>query len=183
MDDIVVSTGEIPPYLYNECVHSVETSRNYWCEHPAFSLYGESEVFLKYNLPLYDGGDSLTLPPLFESLWLEVSKKVPFNHRLIRAYVNAHKYGDEDNIHRDEIHIDEGATIIVYLCHEWRPSWFGPTLFFKEKDTGLEIVYSVLPKPNRFVVFNKDIPHCVAPISRRFNGVRYTCMFKVEKVV
>ena len=181
MNDIIVSTGELPLGLYTSCLVEAQDSDSYWCEHPALSLYDDPNVFYKYNWVLYDSkkGGQLTWP--YDSLWEHVSERIPFKHELLRAYVNAHKFGDEDNIHRDEVRIHKGATIIVYLCDEWRPEWGGQTMFFKDKEHGLEIVHSVLPKPMRYVIFDKDIPHCVAPLSRRFNGIRYSCMFKVSE--
>jgi len=44
----------------------------------------------------------------------------------------------------------------------------------------MDIYRCVLPKYNRFVIFDKNIKHCAGMVSRKFSGIRLTCMFKVE---
>jgi Rps23 Pro-64 3,4-dihydroxylase Tpa1-like proline 4-hydroxylase len=126
----------------------------------------------------------------FKQLWEEVKQVIPNkNYTLHRSYINAMVYGQEDSIHTDDMDINNGLTVIVYLTNSWFPEWFGQTVFFEsasngrdENYIGADITNSVLPKYNRFVIFDKNTPHCVAPISKRFTGVRLTCMFKLKLV-
>lgn len=110
-------------------------------------------------------------------------------YRVHRAYINAMKFGDEDSIHEDDVELESGLTAIIYLNEAWYPEWFGQTVLFNgtsaDRDTNYinnDIIASILPKPNRLVVFDKKTPHCVAPISHRFSGIRYTLMYKMEKI-
>lgn len=110
-------------------------------------------------------------------------------YRVHRAYINAMKFGDEDSIHEDDVGLESGVTGIIYLNDAWYPEWFGQTVLFNgtsaDRDTNYinnDIIASILPKPNRLVVFDKATPHCVAPMSHRFSGIRYTLMYKLEKI-
>lgn len=110
-------------------------------------------------------------------------------YKVHRAYINAMKFGDEDSIHEDDGQIESGVTVIIYLNESWYPEWFGQTVLFNGTSADREnnfinndIIASILPKPNRLVVFDKKTPHCVAPMSHRFSGIRYTLMYKLEKI-
>ena len=120
-----------------------------------------------------------------KALWEEVKMYLPENHKLKRGYVNAHQYGIEDTIHSDDDQWENGLTVIVYLCYGWLPDWYGQTMFFTGEDkkniqSTMDIYRCVLPKYNRFVIFDKNIKHCAGMVSRKFSGIRLTCMFKVE---
>lgn len=110
-------------------------------------------------------------------------------YEVYRAYINAMKFGEEDSIHEDDCEVDGGLTAIIYLNDTWYPEWFGQTVLFngtnKDRDNNYldnDIIMSVLPKPNRLVMFDKEIPHCVSPMSKRFAGMRYTLMYKLRKI-
>jgi hypothetical protein len=170
----------IPQDILDSCIQEAEVSKNYGVLHPG----GDGFYGFKYNwtfAPVNEPEKFVNKP--FISLWEEVKKHLPDNVRLHRAYVNAHTYGVEDGIHTDDKDIENGLTVIVYLCNSWYPEWFGQTMFFESVDRQTnEIVCSVLPKYNRVLIFDKSIPHCVSPLSRKFTGIRLTCMFKVELV-
>jgi len=178
--NINIKDNIIPTDLLKNCIKEAEDSNNYGVLHGA----GDSSYGFKYNWTFYDS--CLTNPIPFTNvylleLWEKVKKELPTNIRLIRAYINAHTYGVEDAIHRDEAHIKNGFTVIIYLCNDWYPEWFGQTMFFESSDRhNNEIIQSVIPKFNRMLIFDKNIPHCVSPLSRKFVGIRLTCMFKVE---
>jgi Rps23 Pro-64 3,4-dihydroxylase Tpa1-like proline 4-hydroxylase len=178
--NINIKDNVIPTDILKNCIKEAEDSNKYSVLHGA----GDGGNGFKYNWTFYDS--SLTNPISFTNvylleLWKKVKKELPTNIRLIRSYINAHTYGVEDAIHTDEIHIKKGLTVIIYLCNNWYPEWFGQTIFFESLDKhNNEIVQSVIPKFNRMLIFDKNIPHCVSPLSRKFVGVRLTCMFKVE---
>jgi SM-20-related protein len=168
----------IPQNILNACIQEAEYSTNYSVLHGA----GDGSYGFKYNWLLQDSNQPNTFTnQQFKVLWEEVKQHVPANTRLYRAYVNAHTYGVEDAIHVDDAELKKGFTVIVYLCNGWYPEWFGQTVFFKSLDKqNNDIINSVLPQYNRVIIFDKDIPHCVSPLSRKFAGVRLTCMFKLE---
>ena len=170
-------------FLSNEvlssCIEEAELSESYRVLHGA----GDGSYGFKYSWMVYDSGDKNgKLENNFLSLWSEISSRIAEKTRVHRCYVNAHTYGVEDAIHEDDTDLENGLTVIVYLCRAWYPEWFGQTVFWEHLDkmTHNDIIQSVIPKPNRVLIFDKKIPHCVAPLSRRFSGVRLTCMFKLE---
>jgi hypothetical protein len=161
------------------CTQEAELSASYRVLHGA----GDGSYGFKYSWMVYDSKNKNDkLDGNFLSLWNEISSHIPEKTRIHRCYVNAHTYGVEDAIHEDDPDIEQGLTVIVYLCSAWYPEWFGQTVFWDHIDrmNHNDIVQSVIPKPNRVLVFDKTLPHCVAPLSRRFAGVRLTCMFKLE---
>jgi hypothetical protein len=149
------------------------------------SLHGIADGGYGFKFSFYDV-DKIAC---FKQLYQELYPYIPNGYKIHRSYINAMSFGSEDIIHQDDIQIKEGLTIIVYLCNGWFPEWFGQTVFFNNIENGrekgyfgAEIAESILPKYNRAILFDKDIYHCVAPISKKYTGVRYTCMFKLEKI-
>lgn len=175
---IKIIDNRLPETLLMECIEKAEFSENYSVLHMA----GDGSYGFKYNWLFCDVLDNGNIKDdKIKQLWVEVQKHLPVNIRLHRGYVNAHTYGVEDAIHIDDLDIKKGLTVIVYLCSDWYPEWFGQTMFFSSLDKHHnEITQSVLPRFNRVLVFDKTIPHCVSPLSRKFAGIRLTCMFKVE---
>jgi len=174
---INVIDNQLPNELLLSCINEAEKSFQYGVLHGA----GDGSYGFKYNW-LFLKRDQVSIEnKKLNFLWEEIKKHLPKNIKLHRAYVNAHTYGIEDAIHQDDPEFTKGITVIIYLCNDWYPEWFGQTLFFESIDRHHnEIVKSVLPKFNRVLVFDKNIPHSVSPLSRKFMGVRLTCMFKVE---
>jgi Rps23 Pro-64 3,4-dihydroxylase Tpa1-like proline 4-hydroxylase len=162
-------------------ISATELSNNFSCLHPA----GDTTYGFKYHWTLFgEYGEKKTefKDQEFINLLNEIKPYVPENLTLTRAYINAHNFGIEDTMHTDEQEYAEGVTVIVYLCSKWYPEWFGQTVLFDRYNReDADISCSILPKYNRFIVFDKNIPHCAAPLSKRFNGVRFTCMFKFVK--
>jgi hypothetical protein len=172
-----IHDDKLPQDLLLKCTQEAEECKTYGVLHQA----GNGSYGFKYNWLVTDPESKVINSKNISKLWEHVKTFLPANIQLHRAYVNSHTYGIEDTIHEDDEDIEDGLTVIVYLCNAWYPEWFGQTVFFETlSNQQNEIVASVLPKPNRFIVFNKKDPHCVAPLSRRFAGVRLTCMFKVE---
>lgn len=177
---IKIINNFLPEPLLVECIKKAEESKNYSVLHPA----GNGSYCFKYNWMFCSVTDNgIIKDKEIKNLWDEVKKCLPINIRLHRGYINAHTYGVEDTIHVDDEDINKGLTVIVYLCSDWYPEWFGQTMFFESTNNHHnKIIESVLPSFNRILIFDKKIPHCVAPLSRRFSGIRLTCMFKVELI-
>ena len=176
--DITVIDNALDNNVLKACINEAETQKSYYCMHPG----GDGTYGFKYNWTFraINRPESFTNEPMI-ALWKEVKKHLPENAELFRGYVNAHQFGVEDNLHSDDPLFDNGYTVIVYLTSTWQASWGGQTMFydnFTQEDN--EIVRSVLPRYNRMVIFDKNLPHAVAPLSKRFTGVRFTCMFKVK---
>lgn len=149
------------------------------------SLHGAGDSSYGFKYSVYDT-DKIAC---FNQLYQELIPYIPDGYKIHRSYINAMSYGMEDTIHQDDPDIKEGLTLLIYLCNSWFPEWFGQTVFFNNTQNGrekgffdAEIIESILPKYNRAILFDKNTHHCVAPMSKRFNGVRYTCMFKLKKI-
>ena len=149
------------------------------------SLHGAGDASYGFKYSVYD----VNKIPCFNQLYQELTPYIPEGYKIYRSYINAMSFGMEDTIHQDDIEIKNGSTLLIYLCNAWFPEWFGQTVFFdniengREKSYfGAEIIESILPRYNRAILFDSNIHHCVAPISKRYTGIRYTCMFKLEKI-
>jgi hypothetical protein len=151
------------------------------------SLHGAGDGSYGFKNTIYD----IDKIACFNQIYQELIPYIPNEYEIYRSYINAMSFGMEDTIHQDEIELEDGMTLLIYLCNGWFPEWFGQTVFFKNigKDNnrekgffGAEIAESILPRYNLAILFDKNIYHCVSPISRRFAGVRYTCMFKLKKI-
>lgn len=180
MSDIKIIDDRLPHSVLQAAIQAAEMGTNYGVLHPG----GDGSYGFKYNWMFMQQDKPETFTdPAIKALWAEVQKHVPSNTVLRRGYVNAHTFGVEDNTHRDDPYFNKGLTVIVYLCSEWYAMWGGPTMFYNSfAPTDNDITQAVLPRYNRIVVFDKNLPHCVAPLSHRFAGVRLTCMFKLELV-
>jgi hypothetical protein len=101
------------------------------------------------------------------------------NLALLRCYINGHTYGVDGYFHQDSSREDE-ITTVLYMNEEWFPNWAGETVFINtENKTHLQ--KSVLPYPNRMVLFPSIIPHAARGVSRKCLSLRQTFMFKFRK--
>lgn len=177
---IKVIDNVISEKFLEKAIEKAETSKNYSLLHGA----GASQNQFKYNWMLFDEMNDVDfIDQDFLNLWTDVKKNVPENTVLRRAYINAHTYGVEDTIHTDDKQYSKGFTVIVYLCNDWYAQWGGTTNMYEgNAPNKLEVISSTVPRRNRILIFDKNIPHMVTPLSRLFTGVRLTCMFKLESV-
>ncbi len=63
-------------------------------------------------------------------------------------------------------------TMLYYINMEWKPEYYGETLFFN--DLGTEVEYTSLFKPGRIVFFDGNIPHTIRPSSHIAPSYRFT---------
>jgi len=98
---------------------------------------------------------------------------------LVRCYINGHTYGVEGYFHQDSSREDE-ITTVLYMNDEWNPNWAGETVFLDTKSK-TRLQRSVLPYPNRMVMFPSQIPHAARGVSRKCLVLRQTFMFKFRK--
>jgi len=166
--------------VLHKAIIKAESSKCYTPLHGA----GMSRDMFKYNWMLFDEAKGVKFEDeALLRLWEEVKTYVPQNTKLRRAYINAHTFGVEDTIHIDDPEFANGYTVIVYLCNDWYAEWGGMTCTYSgQANNALDITAAVVPKRNRVIIFDKNILHMVTPLSKRFTGVRLTCMFKLEVV-
>jgi len=111
-----------------------------------------------------------------QAAWEYVQKFLLPGHVLTRCYANAHTFGVEGYPHTDSRR-DDNYTTMLYLVPEWKPEWAGETAFFN--DAG-DLVQSVLPNPNRLVVFNGAQVHSARSVSRICPALRRVLVFKSQ---
>ena len=63
-------------------------------------------------------------------------------------------------------------TMLYYINMEWKPEYYGETLFFN--DLGTEVEFTSLFKPGRIVFFDGKIPHTIRPSSHIAPSYRFT---------
>lgn len=66
----------------------------------------------------------------------------------------------------------EKYSLLYYINMEWKPEYYGETLFFN--DLGTEVKYTSLFKPGRIVFFDGNIPHTIRPSSHNAPQYRFT---------
>jgi SM-20-related protein len=117
------------------------------------------------------------LPYQLRLVWSQV-QSIMHDKQLISCYMNGHTYGTEGYFHRD-FNEDGRSTAVVYLVKDqWIPDHGGETVFLD--DDTKEIKASILPKRNRVVIFPSRLYHCARGVTRKFNGIRRTLMFKTK---
>jgi Rps23 Pro-64 3,4-dihydroxylase Tpa1-like proline 4-hydroxylase len=176
-----VFDGFLPEDALNKAIDLAENSHSYTTMHNSYhTAYGFKISDYVYDPCTDEDADYLQVPESIRAIQDIVAQKIESGFDLKRIYINAHPYGVEDSLHKDSR--EKSYTAIVYLVRDWYVDWGGETAFFTSEDQqNAEITKAVLPKYNRFVVFDGSTPHNVRSLSRRFSGVRYTMMFKYEK--
>ena len=89
-----------------------------------------------------------------------------------RLYMNAHTFGMEHHIHKD----DGDFTMMYYPRLDWKPEWLGGTAIWD--DDGKNIDRYVNYIGNRLLIFPAKNNHQAMPVSRYCYGVRPVVVFK-----
>lgn len=118
------------------------------------------------------------LRPIYR-LWLRLKQTVLEGHVPLRAYANAHTYGVEGYVHKDNEDTENYFSTIYYAHPVWEHNWAGETVFYG--DRGKEIVQSVYPRPGRIVSFHGAVPHCARAPSRECSALRLTVVIKTQR--
>jgi hypothetical protein len=159
-----------------------------------YNFIGNESVGIKYNWTFYDENQELKEieNKTFRTIWEKTKELLPVKEYILkRAYINVSRFGDEDRIHVDDGERNFGLTAILYLSGKWKITWGGQTNFYTKFKKGghppnddeteyeNEIIHSVIPKKNRIVIFNKNIPHAAGILSKTCLQNRYACVFKI----
>jgi SM-20-related protein len=132
------------------------------------------------RLNLADVAHDLTrseqLAPL-DHAWGFIRQTAGANEALIRCYLNAYTYGTDGYFHVDSLRPDELTTVLC-MNDYWEPDWAGETVFLDERG---EILKSILPGPNRAIIFPAQIQHACRGVSRKCTSLRKTLVFKTRK--
>jgi hypothetical protein len=66
----------------------------------------------------------------------------------------------------------EQRVLLYYVNFDWRPQWYGETVFFKENLDDIELALQYTP--GRIVAFDGHIPHSIRPQSHVAPHFRFT---------
>lgn len=108
--------------------------------------------------------------------WATIKEALLPDHSLIRCYGNAHTFGLDGTIHRDNPKDIPMVTTLVYCHRIWPLPWGGETLFYSDDCENINA--TIFPKPGRVVVFPGSIPHAAKSPSRVCKEPRISLVFK-----
>ena len=112
-------------------------------------------------------------------IWNTVIRKYDFKNtysvqKFRRAYMNAHDYGSEPQMHYD----DGDFTMLYYPRVDWNLEWGGGTLIIEDGKNHL-IDYV----PNSLVIFDANLKHAAQVVSRNCHELRTVVVFKCDKSI
>ena len=107
-------------------------------------------------------------------IWEKIKATCNGNVELERVYLNAHTFGIEPHVHRD----DGDVTMIYYPRLDWKEEWGGGTAIYNNEVT--EIDRHFVNKGNRLIMFDANLPHQAQPISRECYQLRTCVVFKTN---
>jgi len=110
------------------------------------------------------------------NVWRRLRSSSMKNSRLIGVYANGQTAGQDGPIHRDNDLFEPGRTAVLFCNDYWAMAWGGELTFFNPMKT--DVTATVLPKPNRVVVFNGKIPHRANSPFMSCDRLRMTIAFK-----
>jgi len=130
---------------------------------------GNQRTFFRANLDNID---------LFLKLIPKIANILPIEkYFLVRCWAIAHQSGSHGDIHQDT---GGDYSVLLYPHENWHVNWGGETIFFEPEK--YEILKSILPIPNRAVVFDSNIYHCARPTTSHFLGIRYVINYLFKKI-
>jgi Rps23 Pro-64 3,4-dihydroxylase Tpa1-like proline 4-hydroxylase len=96
--------------------------------------------------------------------------------KITQARVNLSTLNDKNHFHSDEL---DGITLLYYPNMEWHLEWGGYTLFSDDATKNIEhcLVYT----PGRVVIFEGNIPHCIAAPTNIAPTYRFSFAIQFKK--
>jgi len=97
------------------------------------------------------------------------------------AYLNCYSHGNEMQIHNDrQTKKEYNRTLIVYINSTdlWNVEWSGHTLLF-DKDKK-NIISTSIPFRNNAFLFDSELPHGIAPLSKSCYEKRIILVYQME---
>jgi SM-20-related protein len=174
----IISFLKQPSWGFGWKSNSNVDAYSFWHKHFGGSLHPDPET--DNGGPRSDCEAELLLnAPVLHKMWTGLKNSYLKSFYLCRCYANAQPYGTDGSVHVDSTQ-PNNFTAIYYPCAEWDANWGGETVFFNRQKT--DIIRSVYPKPNRFVMFPGNIPHVARGVSRTCPEIRITLMFKVRLI-
>ena len=115
-----------------------------------------------------------------QSIWDTAKTKYKFEEKynismFKRVYCNAHTFGIEPHVHKD----DGDFTMIYYPILDWKPEWLGGTVIWNDEETEINKYVNYIG--NRLFVFDSQLSHQAMPVSRQCYRLRTCIVFKTWK--
>ena len=181
MSEIKVIDNFFPKELYDSFIAKYENApmKYGWVSNSDSDHHGH------WNYPIHKTNSSnlADISSVLNSdvldMWNYTKKFLQEDVVLLRCYINGHTYGVDGYLHKDSKRMDE-TTTVLYMNPEWHPNWAGETILI-DKDDRSTIAKSILPKPNRMLMFPSNIEHAARGVSRKCITLRQTFMFKFRK--
>lgn len=148
-----------------------QTAYGFWHSHFGGDDREGAETDCEHDLI----GRQIVAPVL--ELWRMLKTGPLKGHSLVRVYANAHTFGGDGHLHKDNT--TPGHYTTIYYAHpEWEANWAGETVFFDEDRQSIE--KAVHPKPGRFVHFPGKLLHAARSPSRECPALRSVIVFKTQ---
>ena len=111
-------------------------------------------------------------------IWEAANQKLDLKERFRiqgwkRLYCNAHTFGVEPNIHRD----DGDFTMIYYPQIDWKIEYGGGTFVYKEDAETVDTIAEY--RGNRVLMFDAHLPHQAQPVAKNCLELRMCVVFKL----
>jgi SM-20-related protein len=152
----------------------------------SYKAPGSYRYWYKHFAGGYDEADTsdcsgalLNEAPVIWKMWSLLEGTIFKDHTLMRCYANGYPYGCEGSAHLDSADPSD-YTAVFYSNPTWDPNWSGETIFLTQQPPA-DIIAAILPRPNRLVLFQGNVPHAARGISRVCPLLRITLMFKTKK--
>lgn len=129
----------------------------------------------KRNMPELQECEMIDHPNI-SLLWKEASRvlldRFGFAFLPVRAYANAHTYGVDGAMHKD----DGDITVIYYSSPNWKIEWEGGTALYNEAAD--DCIKYCSYKFNRLFAFPAAINHKPMPVTKECKDIRTVIVFK-----
>lgn len=113
-----------------------------------------------------------SLDTLFKSLTKKYFNK---SVRIDRSYINVYFPSTPTGVHSDDDDVN-AVSFLAFLNPQWMVDWGGETVFYS--DNLQKIVDYVIPRGDRVVLFNSNIPHSARSPSILCEIPRFTLTIK-----
>ena len=109
-------------------------------------------------------------------IWMRLKQAYMPEAILLGVYANGQTFGQDSPIHRDNKSSKQGKTVVVFCNDHWATCWGGELVFYDNQKQ--DVIRSVLPRPNRAVIFNGHIPHSARSPAINCDQLRVSIAFK-----
>ena len=149
---------------------------------PWHYYYSSNKKIPGYHWHVFCGADSDQVTQNGYDYLLPIWEAVNYKYQLEenygiikwkRLYMNAHTFGVEPNIHRD----DGDFTMMYYPRLDWKPEWMGGTAIWDDEGKNIDRYCNYIG--NRILIFPAKNNHQAMSVSRFCHELRPVVVFKL----